>query len=65
MCTFIEFRLGALVLALVPAVLAVIRAMPAPWRDYWVNRSRGVDVATMLIFAGLLVVVSLVVPETR
>ncbi len=63
--TFIEFRLGAFVLALVPAGLAFMRAMPAPWSEYWVNRSRPVDIATMLIFSGLLVAVSLVVPETH
>lgn len=64
-CSFIDFRIGAVVLAAVPAGLAVLRAMPQPWCDFWVNRSRGADIATTLIFAGLIVLLALAVPQSR
>lgn len=64
-CTVVDFRLGAIVLAVVPAGLAMIRAMPEPWDEVWTNRSKSVDIATGLIFALVLVALAFVVPETR
>ncbi|SMX90831.1 MULTISPECIES: DUF3017 domain-containing protein [Brevibacterium] len=64
-CTIIDFRLGAIVLAVVPAGLAMMRAMPDPWAEVWANRSKSVDVATGLFFALVLVALAFVVPETR
>ncbi|MCI4011447.1 hypothetical protein [Brevibacterium sp. ZH18] len=62
---FIDFRLGAIILAIVPAGLAMVRAMPSPWDEVWTNRSRSVDIATGLIFAILLVALAFVVPQSR
>ncbi|QQB16076.1 hypothetical protein I6H47_09025 [Brevibacterium casei] len=62
---FIDFRLAAIVLAAVPAGLAMLRAMPAPWGEFWGNRSKTVDILTCLIFAVLLVGLAFVVPQTR
>ena len=62
--SIVDFRLGAVVLAVVPAGLAGFRAMP-PWTDVWTNRSKTVDIATCLLFAGLLVVLAFLVPLTR
>nr|WP_267892193.1 DUF3017 domain-containing protein [Brevibacterium antiquum] len=64
-CTIIDFRLGAIVLAVVPAGLAMMRAMPDPWAEVWANRSKSVDVATGLFFALVLVALAFVVPESR
>ncbi|MDN6530144.1 MAG: hypothetical protein L0K67_13880, partial [Brevibacterium sp.] len=64
-CTVVDFRLGAIVLAVVPAGLAMMRAMPEPWDEVWTNRSKSVDIATGLIFALVLVALAFVVPETR
>lgn len=64
-CSIVDFRLGAVVLAVVPAGLAGFRAMPPPWADVWTNRSKTVDIATCLLFAGLLVVLAFLVPLTR
>ncbi|WP_241897158.1 DUF3017 domain-containing protein [Brevibacterium epidermidis] len=64
-CSVIDFRLGAVVLAVVPACLAGFRAMPPPWTDVWTNRSKAVDITTCLLFAGLLVGLAFVVPLTR
>ncbi len=64
-CSIVDFRLGAVVLAVVPAGLAGFRAMPPPWTDVWTNRSKIVDIATCLLFAGLLVVLAFLVPLTR
>ena len=52
-------------MAVVPAGLAMVRAMPPPWDEVWINRSRSVDIATGLFFAVLLVVLAFVVPQTR
>ncbi|AZL08853.1 hypothetical protein CXR25_06275 [Brevibacterium aurantiacum] len=64
-CTLIDFHLGAIVLAVVPAGLAMMRAMPEPWAEVWTNRSKTVDIATGLIFAVVLVALAFVVPESR
>ncbi|WP_453985833.1 hypothetical protein [Brevibacterium casei] len=64
-CAFIDFRLAAIVLASVPTGLALMRAMPSPWGEYWVNRSRGVDILTCVIFAGLLILLAFAVPQSR
>lgn len=63
--TLIDFHLGAIVLAVVPAGLAMMRAMPEPWAEVWTNRSKTVDIATGLIFAVVLVALAFVVPESR
>ena len=64
-CTVVDFRLGAIVLAVVPAGLAMMRAMPEPWAEVWTNRSRSVDIGTGLFFALVLVALAFVVPESR
>ncbi|MGC3023293.1 MULTISPECIES: DUF3017 domain-containing protein [unclassified Brevibacterium] len=64
-CTFIDFRVGAVVLAVVPTALAALRAMPEPWTDVWTNRSKTVDIATCLLFAVLLVSLAFIVPTSR
>ncbi|MGR6089469.1 hypothetical protein ACU4IU_02775 [Brevibacterium sp. CSND-B09] len=64
-CSVIDFRLGAVVLAVVPAGLAGFRAMPPPWTEVWANRSKVVDITTCLLFAGLLVGLAFLVPLTR
>ncbi|UVI37265.1 DUF3017 domain-containing protein [Brevibacterium spongiae] len=64
-CSFIDFRVGAVVLAVVPTSLAVMRAMPAPWNEAWTNRSKVVDITTCLLFAALLVVLAFIVPTSR
>ncbi|RAF03857.1 hypothetical protein DN545_36200 [Burkholderia multivorans] len=64
-CAFIDFRLGAFVLAAVPGGLALMRSMPSPWGEFWVNRSKGVDIVTCLIFTALLVGIAIVVPQSR
>ncbi|MGC2942360.1 MULTISPECIES: DUF3017 domain-containing protein [unclassified Brevibacterium] len=64
-CSVIDFRLGAVVLAVVPAGLAGFRAMPPPWTEVWTNRSKAIDITTCLLFAGLLVGLAFVVPLSR
>ncbi|GAA1866240.1 hypothetical protein [Brevibacterium marinum] len=64
-CSIVDFRLGAIVLAVVPAGLAMVRAMPPPWDEVWTNRSKTVDIATGLIFALVLVASAFVVPQSR
>ena len=58
----VNFRVGGLTLAAAPAALAGLRCMPAPWGELWVNRSRGVDVLTLLTAAAGLAVLTLSVP---
>ena len=43
----IDFRLGGIALAACPLALAVLRALPSPWGDIWVNRARGTDMLRM------------------
>lgn len=64
-CAFVEFRFGAIVLALIPAGLAAVRAMPTVWGEAWTNRSKVVDIVTCLLFAALLVGIAFVVPLSR
>ncbi|WP_166970744.1 DUF3017 domain-containing protein [Brevibacterium atlanticum] len=64
-CSFIDFRLGAVVLAVVPAGLAVFRAMPPTWSEVWTNRSKAVDIATCVLFAVLLIGLAFIVPQSR
>lgn len=64
-CAFIEFRVGAIVLAVIPAGLAAVRALPMAWGEAWTNRSKLVDIATCLLFAVLLVGIAFVVPLSR
>ncbi len=42
-----------------------MRSMPSPWGEFWVNRSKGVDILTCLIFTALLVGLAIVVPQSR
>ncbi|GAA4285065.1 hypothetical protein GCM10022261_25960 [Brevibacterium daeguense] len=51
-------------MALGPAALAAVRCLPAPWGEVWVNRSRTVDVFTLLLAAVSLTALTLVVPST-
>jgi hypothetical protein len=51
-------------LAAGPAALAAVRCLPAPWGEVWVNRSRAVDVFTLLLSAVSLGTLTLVVPST-
>ncbi|MBE8146070.1 hypothetical protein IOD13_03480 [Brevibacterium casei] len=48
-----------------PRGLALMRSMPSPWGEFWVNRSKGVDILTCLIFTALLVGLAIVVPQSR
>jgi hypothetical protein len=64
-CTLIDFRLGGVVLAVVPAGLAVFRAMPPPWNEVWTNRSKAVDITTCVLFTLLLVGLAFIVPQSR
>ncbi|WP_245873453.1 hypothetical protein [Brevibacterium ihuae] len=58
----IDFRLGGIALAACPLALAVLRALPSPWGDIWVNRARGTDMLTMVFVSALLLTLSLTVP---
>ena len=64
-CSVIDFRIGAVVLAVVPSGLAALRALPEPWSDVWTNRSKTVDITTCLLFAVLLVGLAFLVPTSR
>lgn len=64
-CAFVDFRFGAIVLALIPAGLAAVRALPTVWGEAWTNRSKLVDIVTCLLFAVLLVGIAFVVPLSR
>lgn len=59
----VDFRLGGIALAACPLALAALRALPSPWGEIWVNRSRGVDMATMILVAVLLLSLTLTVPN--
>ncbi|GAA2016066.1 hypothetical protein [Brevibacterium samyangense] len=61
--SFHDFRGAAMLLAACPLVLAVVRMLPRPWRDVWVNRRPMTDVLTMLVAAGSLAVLAVVVPS--
>lgn len=59
---FVAVRYFALSLAVWLVVLAVIRMAPPPFRTMWSNRSVMADVATLVMFAGLLTILVFTVP---
>ena len=61
--TFVDFRLAGIALAACPLALATLRALPSPWGEIWVNRSRGVDMATMVLVSVLLLSLTVTVPN--
>lgn len=60
--SFLSFRLGGTVLGACPLTLAVLRCSPGPLGTLWVNRSRTIDVVTLVVFGVCLVGLALVVP---
>ena len=61
--SLVDFRLGGIALAACPLALAGLRAMPSPWGEIWINRSRGVDMATMVLVSVLLLSLTVTVPN--
>ena len=59
---FLNFRLGAFILAVLPAGLGVVRLLPAPWGQLVRNRSLHIDCTIMFGAAALLFTVAIAVP---